>query len=39
VHRKPAADAYAERSSLTAEEVIRPLAAPGAGVKVADLLP
>jgi hypothetical protein len=28
VHREPAADAYAERSSLTAEEVIRHAARP-----------
>jgi Uma2 family endonuclease len=39
VHGDPAGNAHAQRSSLTADEVICPLAAPGAGVKVADLLP
>jgi Uma2 family endonuclease len=39
VHRDPVGDAYAHRSSVAADEVVRPLAAAGAGVKVADLLP
>jgi len=39
VCRQPDAEVYAERRVLKADDTVAPLAAPGPGIKVADLLP
>ena len=39
VFRNPTPDGYAEVSVLTTDDEIRPLAAPDAVIRVADLLP
>jgi len=39
VFREPVADGYATETILTPEDEVRPLAAPDAAVRVADLLP
>jgi len=39
VFRRPVADGYAAETVLTLEDEVHPLAAPGAAVRVADLLP